>query len=317
MGTVAPNQQDGHRGGRTFRASERGRDTLGAIRGYLSDQRLNARLRRIVTKLITPVVLLAGLLLLAIVHFHGVLAITTAQTDLYHGVTAYSSGPLQLSFQHNAGTQRPDLVFDNVEVLNYAEWSSTISVDGHVSNLWDNMHGYSQDNANRQVFSTISGAGWQVIQIATLVDAHTMTVQYDFVARNQGLAVPRNITLSILHTHKSLYQPTLHGATLTAGVLPGAVSSLDGGAAPAPMGALTFAVSGPSAGANPIAVNNVTSAVGPNGATRSVADSFTTTYALSNPIVDKLTTLATETITYTSLTTPGSPDGAPVATPAQ
>ncbi|MGH2487206.1 MAG: hypothetical protein ACRDHE_14460, partial [Ktedonobacterales bacterium] len=183
--------------------------------------------------------------------------------------------------------------------------------------LWDNMHGYSQDNAHHQIFSTISGAGWQVIQIATLVDAHTMTVRYDFVARNQGLAVPRNVTLSILHTHKSLYQPTLRGSTLKAGVLPAAVSSLDGGAAPAPMGALTFAVSGPSAGVNPITVNNVTSAVGPNGATRSVADSFTTTYALSNPIVDKLTTLATETITYTSLTAPGAPVGAPVATPAQ
>jgi hypothetical protein len=172
------------------------------------------------------------------------------------------------------------------------------------------MHGYSQDDAHHQVFSTISGPGWQVIQIATLVDAHTVTVQYQFVARNQGLAVPQTITLSILHTHSSLYQPALHGATLTAGVLPGAVSSLDGGAAPAPMGALTFAVSGPSAGANPITVNNVTSAVGPNGATRSVANSFTTTYALSNPIVDKLTALATETITYTSLATPGAP-GAP------
>ncbi|HKV83294.1 MAG TPA: hypothetical protein VJN88_01980 [Ktedonobacterales bacterium] len=315
MGTVAPNQQDGHRGGRPLQASERARDTLRSLRGYMSDQRLNARLRRIVTKLITPVVLLAGLLLLAVVHFHGVLAITTAQTDLYHGVTAYSNGPLQLSFQHNAGTQRPDLIFDNIEVLNYAEWSSTISVDGHVSNLWDNMHGYSQDDAHHQVYSTISGAGWQVIQIATLVDAHTMTVQYDFVARNQGLAAPRDITLSILHTHKSLYQPTLHGATLTAGVLPMAVSSLDGGAAPAPMGALTVAVSGPSAGANPITVNNVTSAVGPNGAARSVADSFTTTYALSNPIVDKVTTLATETITFTSLAAPGAPSGASVATP--
>jgi hypothetical protein len=285
----------------------------------VGDLRLNVGLRRLVTKYITPIVLVAGLLLLAAVHFHGVLAITTAQTDLYRGVTAFSHGPLQLSFQQNAGTQRPDILFENAEVLNYAEWSSTMSVDGHVTNLWDNAHGYSVDSAGHQVFSTITGTGWQVIEVARLVDAHTVTVTFDFVARNQGLATPHAVTLNILHVHRSLYQPAIRGNTLTAGVLPGPVATLNGGPAPAPMGSLTVTVSGPAATGGAISLNNVMSAAGANGGMRSVADSFTTTYALYNPTVDKLTPLAMETITFTEQAQAGQPAGAPVplGTPQQ
>lgn len=319
MGTIAPNRGDTNRRQMADPVRQRERTSLRTLRERIDDLRLNVVLRRLVTKFITPVVLIVGLLLLAVVHFRGVLAITTTQNDLYRGVTAYSSGPIQLSFQHNAGTQRPEILFDNADALNYAEWSSTISIDGHVSNLWDNAHGYSQDDAHRQVFSTITGPGWQVIEVATMVNAHTVTVQFDFVARNQGEAAPHDVTLNILHVHRSLYQPELHGNTLTAGVIPGPVTTLNGGAAPVPMGKLTFAVTGQAASGNVITVNDSIGAAGPNGATRTVADSFTTTYSLSNPTVDKLTTLATETITFTALAQPGAPAGAPVpvATPAQ
>lgn len=319
MGTVTPNMEDGDQRYTRSSVRGRGRTALHTLSGRLGDAQLNVGLRRLVTKFITPVVLLAGLLLLAAVHFRGVLAITTTQNDLYHGVTAFSSGPFELSFQQNAGTQRPDIIFQNAEVLNYAEWSSTISVDGHVTNLWDNAHGYSVDSAHHQVFSTITGAGWQIIEVAQLVDAHTVTVRFDVVARNQGLAAPHNITLTILHEHKSLYQPTLRGNTLTAGVLTRPVTTLSGGAPPAALGTLTFAVSGPAAGNAPISLNNVVSAAGPNGAMQSAADAFTTTYSVSNPTVDKLTTLATETITFSTQLQPGDPAGAPVplATPAQ
>lgn len=319
MSTIAPNRGNANHRGAPGELRQRGREALKTWNERIGGLRLNVGLRVLVTKFITPIVLIAGLLLLAAVHFRGVLAITKAQTDLYHGVIAYNSGPLQLSFQQNAGSQRPDMIFENAEILNYAEWSSTISVDGHVTNLWDNTHGYSADSSHRQVFSTISGTGWQVVEVAQLVDAHTITVQFDFVARNQGTASPHNVTLSILHVHKSLSQPTLHGDRLTADVLPSPVASLTGGAIPAPMGNLIFTVSGPAATGADIALNNVASAAGPNGAMESVVDSFTTTYTLSNPTVDKLTTLATETITFNGRAQPGQPAGAPVplATPQQ
>ena len=239
MGTVAPNQQDGHRGGRPVRGERAWpRHMAGAAQLHArpAPERASAPHRDEAYHAGGPARRPAAA--------RGRAFSWRARRSRRRRPTSITASPpiatgrSSSSFQHNEGTQRPDLIFDNVEVLNYVEWSnSTISVDGHVSNLWDNMHGYSQDDAHHQVFSTISGPGWQVIQIATLVDAHTVTVQYQFVARNQGLAVPQTITLSILHTHGSLYQPALHGATLTAGVLPGAVSNLDGGAAPAPMGA--------------------------------------------------------------------------------
>ena len=53
----------------------------------------NIRLNRFTTRAITPVVLLGGLLLLAVYHFRGVLAVTQTQNSAFQGLTTMSSGP--------------------------------------------------------------------------------------------------------------------------------------------------------------------------------------------------------------------------------
>ena len=281
----------------------------------LTRTKLSARTYTFVRKVITPVVLLAGLIVLAVLNFRGVLATTTLQDNLFHGEKAYSQGPMQFTYQELAGTQRPDIAYRGASILTYVEWSSTISVDGHVSNLWDSYHGYDFDRTNpnaRQFFATSSGPGWQLVQVVTLVDAHTVTVHYDFVARAQGSAYPHQITLTIEHLHNTLYQPALHGATLTAGVLPGLLQTIAPGTSPKPIGWITLAVAGPAVPSGPIAIDDLHGTVGANGAPQSLANSFTTTYQLANPQVNRLTPLGTETITFSLATPIGAPLGAPV-----
>jgi hypothetical protein len=268
---------------------------------------LNVQINRFVSQVITPVVLLAGLLLLILLHFRGVLATTISQDDLYHGQRSFSVGNLQETFMLNAGTDRPGVSWGDIPVLSWVEWSSTIAVDGNVSNLWDNYHGYDYDTAKRQVFSTVSGRGWQVIEIVTLVDAHTVQVNFQFVARNSGTAEPHHVVIAIEHYHKALYQPMVAGTTLTAGVLPGSISSFSSGMTLHTLGTLTLAVNSPQLVPNGISIDDLRGNVTASGTQLATATAFTTTYTIDNPTVDKLIPLGTETLTYVSASSAPTP----------
>jgi hypothetical protein len=279
---------------------------------------LNTKVKRFSLKVVTPVVLLLGLLLLAFFNFQGVLANTTQQDNLYRGQIAYSSGPLQFTFQQLSGTDRPALSYDGLSFLSYVDWSSTIAIDGHVQNLWDNNHGYDYDRKNpdkKQFFATSTGNGWQVIEVVTLLNSHTITVHYDFVALPQDGAYPHSVTLSIEHVHRTLYAPAIRGNTLIADVLPGYLQTTSSDKTPHSVGTLTFEISGPALAKDPITLDAVRGNAGPDGVLRSLTDSFTTTYTLNNPEVNRMMPLGTETIVFTSSSGAGTPVAAPIATP--
>jgi hypothetical protein len=271
---------------------------------------MNVQLKRFVSKVITPVVLLAGLLLLVVLHFRGVLAITTAQGNLFKGQQAFSTGSFQYAFQQDAGTDRPVVSSSGLSVLSWVEWSSTISVDGVVSNLWDNYHGYDMDTTKKQFYSTTSGTGFQVVEIVTLVNDHTVTVQYELVARNEGANAPRQITLTIDHFHDALFQPTITGTTLTAQVLSGTLANLASGNTLRPRGTITLAMQGPRLAPNGIAIADLRSNLTASGVQENLATSFTTTYTVQNPTISVLIPLGTETLTYTG--NPGAGAGTPI-----
>ncbi len=288
------------------------RPTITTRRGH---KPMNVQTKRFVSKVITPVVLLAGLLLLVVVHFQGVLATTTAQGNLFKGQQAFSTGPFQFAFQQNAGTDRPVVSSTGLSVLSWVEWSSTISVDGVVSNLWDNYHGYDMDAKKKQFFSTTSGTGFQVVEIVTLVNDHTVTVQYELVARNNGTAVPQQITLTIDHFHDALFQPKIAGSTLTAQVLSGTLDDLAQGTALHARGTIALAVQGSHLAPNGIAISDLQSNMTANGTQQNLATSFTTTYTVRNPLVSVLIPLGTETLTYTGNSSTGAPIPSLVTTP--
>src|SRR5215469_4301625 len=101
--------------------------------GNTRHSRLNVRLYTFVSKVITPAVLLLGLIFLAITHFNGVLANTTSIENLYQGQYAYSVGPMSYTFVVTDGTSRPNIYFNGINLLTYVDWSSTMSIDGHES----------------------------------------------------------------------------------------------------------------------------------------------------------------------------------------
>lgn len=273
--------------------------------------RRDVHLYRGLTKAITPAVLLAGLLLLSVYHFHGVLKTATAEEDLFQGVTAYSIGNMELDFQRDAGVDRPAILFDRMGFLTYSEWESIISVDGHVEELWNNFHGYSVDSAHHAIYTTISGYGWQVTEIATLVNDHSATVTFEFTARNIGIGVPHHVELLIVHRHNNgeassmsglWFYPQVHGTTFSAEELPLAVQNPQVPYLPNtsqsfnPVATTTLTIDGSAVAQTPITLNDFTSEI-VQGHSQSWASSFSTRFDIDNPPVDQLVPLGTETIT--------------------
>jgi hypothetical protein len=285
--------------------------------GKTRHSRLNVRLYTFVSKVITPAVLLLGLIFLAITHFSGVLANTQSIDNLYHGEQSYSMGPMSYTFEETAGTDRPNIYFNGTSLLSYVDWSSTISIDGHVSTLWDNYHGYDYDRQNTndtEFFSTTSGYGWQVVEVVKLTSNRSVTVQYSFVSKPETVAEPHHVVLTIEHVHQSMYQPNITGDVFTAGVLTHEMTSVTSGNTPAPFGTIQMSVSGPAVTTTgAIYLDTARANQNATGAYPVLTDTFATTYVIDNPDVDRLVPLGTETINFT----PGAPSGTPVSGPVQ
>jgi hypothetical protein len=289
--------------------------TTGPGPGRSPRPRSNIRLYTFVSKVITPAVLLLGLLVLAVFHFNGVLANTESIDNIYHGQQAYSNGPMSYTFQLLAGTDRPSIDYNGIDLMSYVDWSSTISIDGHVSNLWDNFHGYDYDRKNpnnTEFFSTTTGTGWQLSEVVKLTSNHSVTVSYSLVARTETLAEPHHVILTIEHVHQSFYQPTITGNVFTAGVLPHEMGSVTSGNTPTPLGMLSVSVSGPAVPAGSIVLDTLRANQNATGVTPVLTDTFSTTYVIQNPDVDRLTPLGTETINFTPNASAGTPVSAPL-----
>lgn len=297
----------------------------------IEQPKANVSLYKLVARGITPAVLLLGLLLLALYHFNIVLSTTQTQNDLLQGITAMSQDRLEVDFQRDAGINRPEMIYNALPLISYTEVNSTISIDGHVQNLWNNLHGYSFDARHNQIFATTSGSGWQVTQVVQLVNDHTMTVTYQFTARPVGTASPRRVTLDIAHVHVNTtvvdnttprdtamwYYPAVQGATFTAEELPLVVQNprtpYDPNAPQsfAPMGQTTVQVSGPALASTPITIDDAAGAV-VGQQQEWWASQITTHYALTDPTVNQFISLGTETITFTPFS---GNAGTPVALP--
>ncbi len=282
----------------------------------------NAQLYKIVAKSITPVVLIAGLLLFAVYHFALVIDSSQAQQDLFQGITSLSLGKLEVDFRRDAGIDRPAILYDRFALMTYADWNSVISIDGQTQELWNNFHGYSLDAQHNEIFGTTSGRGWQLTEVVKLVDEHTVTVTYQITARHVGAAFPHRIALSIEHLHNSdqnalWYYPAVRNNTFSAEELslaaqnPSVPYGTNKTVTVYPTGTTTLRLSGPAAQANGLVLKNATSGL-VHGRQQSWASDMVTNYVLENPVVDELMTLGTETITFH----PAGPNsGTPVILP--
>ncbi|GCE10439.1 hypothetical protein [Tengunoibacter tsumagoiensis] len=274
-------------------------------------------LRNFISKIITPAVLVAGMLLLIIVNFNGVLKTTKTDENHFHNVVAFSQGALSLSFKQLSGTERPLVTYGGHEVLNLAQWSSSISVDGTITGLWNVDQGYSVDEAHNRIYSTMTSKdGWQVIQTTTLIDDHTITVAYSFSASPQDNVPPEKYVLSIAHVHNYWYNPQFGGDAFTGYVM----NTLNGEGLQgdeaqnqaASLGQVKVAVSAGDVAPPKFVPGSMNIAATADGKGASWTKSFTTEYTIEHPAPSRVINLGTETITFSSIDQTGKPIGGPV-----
>lgn len=307
-----------HAGGLSREASQtmtRSKRMRTRSQGRTKWSRADQLARHFIQRASVPLVLLVGVLVLVTVHFTSEMHQAQAQQNATQGLLSCAMGKMQTTFRRDDGSGRPAITYGGAPVLSFADWSSVVTIDGVTQELWNNYHGYSIENGGCTVYSTTTGDNWQVVEIASLVNDHTVQVSYEFVAlANQGTQPPQAIDLEIIHTNPIWYQPAVSGDTLTAQVLPkGAKASQ-----PAlPIGTLTLSVSGAQVSPQaPLALGEYHAAVGPNGTGHAWASSVTTHYTLTSPTLSRLTPLGTEVITFTPADqTNGTPASAPVAPP--
>lgn len=258
------------------------------------------RLQRFVALSITPVVLIVGVLALVILHFHSTLSLAEQNDQLARGTVHYAAGQLQVTFTRDGGTARPAITYGQSPVLQYVEQASSVVVDGVVYPLWDQFHGYSFDDAHQQIYSTISGPGWQVVQITSL-GSQQITVSYSFVALD-GSPVTSIHQVSLVVAHANLYwlAPEIGGDRFSGGISSLPESALRAGTVVQPSWQLTFTAR-PAAGTHAaLALVNPQSTVLPaSGASQTWASGLTTTYTFSDPQPNMLTPVATEEIAVT------------------
>jgi hypothetical protein len=252
------------------------------------------RLDLLLARAITPALLLAGLLALLVYHFSGTLAAMERQQAAYDGVIGLGDAATAITFHRDSGSGRPSVLLSGNDVLDYADAASTITLDGQTQSLWGADHGYSSDTGTRQISSTTSGVGWQVVAVATAGD-HAVTVSYAVAfAPKQGTG-PQQVVLTIAHAHRAWSNPTTAPATFSALVLPEPPVGAAAGSAVMPLGTVTLRVAGPYATSRAVAVDPAYagSSEGAAWATR-----FVTTYQIDHPVPGALIQLGVETITF-------------------
>jgi hypothetical protein len=278
-------------------------------------------LRVFLTKVMTPSVLVLGILLLVFFNFNAILKAEIIKDDHFNGDIAFSRGGFAYRFQKDAGLDRPALSYNRQDLVSYSEWGSTISIDGQVQELWNNYHGYDYDEAKQQTFSTTTsttsnatgGNGWQLIETVTLVNDHTVTVTYNFDASPYALPGPELYVIDIAHVTSTAYQ--WYNCQVNNNTFTGQVMSGNGTQAflnkPKFFGLLSLSMTGSHAAG--IRLQNTTTVTNGKG-NITIGQEFLTEYRISNPTPSRLITLGAETLTFQPNVT--SPD-APLPLPAQ
>ena len=264
-------------------------------------------LRTFISKVITPVVLLAGLLILVIFNFDSTLREQQASENNYRSLVTYSQGAFSLAYDQTSGLNRPEVNYGSQQLLSFAEWDSTMSIDGQVTNLWANSQGYDIDNAHNTIYSTVTGPdGVQLNQVTTLVNDHTVTVTFNFSLRPQSATPPTHYVIDISHvnTMNYWYDPLIKRGTFSAYVLQqlAGLSANDATNIAASLGKITVTTGGGDiAGPNVTngSISNTTTSAGGLSSTRS----FETEYTINNPTPARMINLGTETITFQPIAT--------------
>lgn len=265
--------------------------------------------RTFLSKVIAPAALVFGVLLVVFLHFNGVVKATRITKDQFHGDIAFSQGGFAYRFLENAWVDRPALSYDAQDLISYSEWNSTVSVNGKVLGLWNNLHSYNYDTTKRQIHSRAIGSDnvWRLIEVVRLLNSNTVTVKFDFEA-NPSSPGSVHYVFDIAHATSSSYEwynyHTGKG-TFTAQVISQQGISATG--RNSARGTLTLTAAGNAVPTPAIIMRGTTSIVSRTGSV-GLANAFFTQYTVTNPPPGMIILLGTETLTFQpEPTTPGAP----------
>lgn len=277
-------------------------------------------LREFISKVITPVVLVTGVLFLVYFNFSSILKAQQAAGNQFTGLVAFNQGNFAYHFQETSGIDRPVLRYNGVNLLTYADWSSTVSIDGNVQELYNSNEGYDIDQNKMQIYNTASGDGWQLIKTVTLVNDHTVTVTFQFVARPVSLPGPTSYQFTIAHVitvPNEWYNIQTTNSTLSASVLQANGIPAPTSSTPVGYGTLSFSVEG-SAFSTPVITLHNEKAYVRGASTITLAQRFSTEYTVIKPPPLEMITLGTETLTFEPTLGPaGAPPQGVVPLPEQ
>jgi hypothetical protein len=279
-------------------------------------------LNTFLSKVATPAILLLGILILIYFNFNSVYKAQQVTSSQASGIVAFSQGNFAMRFQENAGIERPALRYSGLDILSYAEWSSTVAVDGDIQELWNTSHGYDVDTAHNQLNSAIKGDGWQLFEVINLVNDHTITVTFEFTATPKVFPAPDLYVFDIAHVitnSAEWYNYHIGTGTFTAQTISGTPTDVTSLQSPGILGTISLAATGADVPAPNVIIQNKATIATTKKSVIDVAQSFFTEYTVKNPSPDRLITLGTETLTYhAGQTATGSPlSNSTVALPGQ
>lgn len=253
-----------------------------------------------ISKIVTPLVLIIGLLFFATRDFTHVLAVTQRQDDQFQQLFAFHQGPFASTFKHSAGMDRPALLYYHDNLLSYAEWSSTITVDGNQQELWNSSHTYRVDEKNQTVYNIMRGIDWQLTEKIVVLQHQSIRVDFSFVAQPAPATSETHFVFDIVHTHDFWYNQLINGQTFTGQVMLGDPETLQRTEAkyrPILLGTLSLTVQSqlPQAPRLLVPTNNAVI-----GATHSWqwTRSLITEYTIDHPTPAQTIPLGSETITF-------------------
>jgi hypothetical protein len=261
-------------------------------------------------KVLGPAMLVAGVLVLVVYHFNSLLAGYQLQQAQGNGVMGFSAGHLAVQLHRDGAGGRPAILYNGQTVISYDDAQSTIVVDGQRQELWNGDHGYSQDVGKRELFSTASGANWQVVQITQLVNDHSVTVAYYLAVHGTQVSTLHQVVVQVTHEQHVWSEPQVSGNSFSAIALPPPPPAL-ANALVQPIGSVHVQASGTYLVSGSLIANTQQGSSGQAGATMPWATTFTTTYEVDQPLAQTLIPLGTETITFDP-----SSNAAPVVFPA-
>lgn len=224
------------------------------------------------------------------------------QAQDYTGTLEIGGPNVSVRFNRDSGAGRPFVdAPGGVHLVEYTDWdaNSSILVDGARKILYLHPHGYAVDKEKRRIFHSIQGEGWELLKEISAGSDDTVKVDFFFIARKLGI---EKVKLSVAHYNWYFQQVARSEQGFLAAVSDLPRRDIEAGEKAIPLYKVSVTA---GAGLDATLAEPVRIA----GSSQWGVSSIVTEFALTRPVRDQRTTLASESISWSRYPT-GTADSA-------